>query len=430
MADEYARLIAQQQGIGYSPRENIYGQIGGTIASALPQLVRPYASSSSNIATVLGGSLLAGLLGYQAKQEAAEKNQALIPAITGIMGATDVAGVNTRLGTFDPEVATRLAPIAIQRMSALQERELLQEQAAAKRLQELEDFKTKEEFKQNLDRKAQERERERLENVFGQYNKPTLEENDLNPNIESLNTRYNRYVKEELALGLPATAATNNARTLFSVEQARTKKDQENLLADEQRTRETMELLNLAEQAINDAGETGGPGLVKWARNVVRDYGQYFSEDLRREKDGEVLFNGVMARIVSQLRSPGAVSNFEFDILSQAGVSKDNTPTQNQKILQTWKSAGQFRQKHNTFLRQYIQQKGTTDGAFDIIDMYKKQNFKGGNPFSIKYADVEIPDIGNWSINFFKQKRINEQPVDVKELKEQNPGITNLRFIP
>lgn len=50
MADEYARLIAQQQGIGYSPRENIYGQIGGTIASALPQLVRPYASSSSNIA--------------------------------------------------------------------------------------------------------------------------------------------------------------------------------------------------------------------------------------------------------------------------------------------------------------------------------------------------------------------------------------------
>jgi hypothetical protein len=43
---------------------------------------------------------------------------------------------------------------------------------------------------------------------------------------------------------------------------------------------------------------------------------------------------------------------------------------------------------------------------------------------------VEIPDIGNWSINFHKQKRINEQPVDVKQLKEQNPDITNLRFIP
>jgi len=430
MADALAQLLAQQQSIAYTPRENIYGQIGGTIASALPQIVSPYASTGSNIATVLGGSLLAGLLGYQAKQEAAEKNQALIPAITGIMGATDVAGVNTQLGTLDREVATRLAPIAIQQMSALQERELLQEQAAAKRLQELQDFEKKERIKQKLDIEAENRKTERLNEIFARPNTSTPDENDLNPDVPSFETQYNNYVQQQLALGVSATAVTNNARTLYAVELARTKKDQENLLADEQRTRETMELLNLAEQAINNAGETGGPGLVKWARNVVRDYGQYFSEDLRKEKDGEVLFNGVMARIVNQLRSPGAVSNFEFDILSQAGVSKDNTPTQNQKILQTWKSAGQFRQKHNRFLRQYIEQKGTTRGAFDIIDIYKKQNFKGGNPFSIEYADVEIPDIGNWSINFHKQKRINEQPVDVKQLKEQNPGITNLRFIP
>jgi len=137
MADALAQLLAQQQGIAYTPRENVYGQIGGTIAGALPKIVSPYASTGSNIATVLGGSLLAGLLGYQAKQEAAEKNQALIPAITGIMGATDVAGVNTQLGTFDPEVATRLAPIALQRMSALQEREAQQQAAQQKLAQDL-----------------------------------------------------------------------------------------------------------------------------------------------------------------------------------------------------------------------------------------------------------------------------------------------------
>jgi len=137
MADALAQLLEQQQGIAYTPRENVYGQIGGTIAGALPKIVSPYASTGSNIATVLGGSLLAGLLGYQAKQEAAEKNQALIPAITGIMGATDVAGVNTQLGTFDPEVATRLAPIALQRMSALQEREAQQQAAQQKLAQDL-----------------------------------------------------------------------------------------------------------------------------------------------------------------------------------------------------------------------------------------------------------------------------------------------------
>jgi len=53
------------------------------------------------------------------------------------MAAQDVAGVNTRLGTFDPEIATRLAPIALQRMSALQEREAEQQAAQQKLAQDL-----------------------------------------------------------------------------------------------------------------------------------------------------------------------------------------------------------------------------------------------------------------------------------------------------
>ena len=143
-----AQILADQQGVGFSPRENIYGQIGGTLAGALPQLVSPYASTKSNIATVLGGSLLAGLLGYQARQEAEAQNQVLMPALTDIMGATDVAGVNTRLGTFDPEIATRLAPIALQRISALQEREQAQIEAQAEEARKMRIFEQQEKLKQ------------------------------------------------------------------------------------------------------------------------------------------------------------------------------------------------------------------------------------------------------------------------------------------
>ena len=44
-----AQILADQQNVGFSPRQNIYGQIGGTLAGALPQLVSPYALSLIHI---------------------------------------------------------------------------------------------------------------------------------------------------------------------------------------------------------------------------------------------------------------------------------------------------------------------------------------------------------------------------------------------
>lgn len=133
-----AQILADQQGVGFSPRENIYGQIGGTLASALPQLVSPYASTKSNIATVLGGSLLAGLLGYQARQEAEAQNQVLMPALTGIVGAKTQQDVADIYGQLPSNVQSRLSNTALNRLAAIQERELAQEQAKQERRQAIE----------------------------------------------------------------------------------------------------------------------------------------------------------------------------------------------------------------------------------------------------------------------------------------------------
>jgi len=132
-----AQILADQQGVGFSPRENVYGQIGGTLASALPQLVSPYASTKSNIATVLGGSLLAGLLGYQARQEAEAQNQVLMPALTGIAGAKTQQEVADIYGQLPSNVQQRLGNIAVNRLGAIQERELAQEAAQQKLAQDL-----------------------------------------------------------------------------------------------------------------------------------------------------------------------------------------------------------------------------------------------------------------------------------------------------
>jgi len=133
-------LIAQQQGIGYSPRENIYGQIGGTIASALPQLVRPYASSSSNIATVLGGSLLAGLLGYQARKEAAAQNQVLMPALTDVISARTRGDLEAAMSGIPTDMASKIGPAALRQLGTIQEREQAQIEAQAEEARKMRIF--------------------------------------------------------------------------------------------------------------------------------------------------------------------------------------------------------------------------------------------------------------------------------------------------
>jgi len=133
-----AQILADQQGIGFSPRENIYGQIGGTLAGALPQLVSPYASTKSNIATVLGGSLLAGLLGYQARQEAEAQNQVLMPALTEIVGAGTQQEVADIYGQLPSDMQSRLGSIAVNRLGTIQERELARQLAEQERKQAIE----------------------------------------------------------------------------------------------------------------------------------------------------------------------------------------------------------------------------------------------------------------------------------------------------
>ena len=52
----------------YRPIEDPYGIAAQGVASALPYAVNPYCSTAGNFATVLGGALVSGLLGYQARK--------------------------------------------------------------------------------------------------------------------------------------------------------------------------------------------------------------------------------------------------------------------------------------------------------------------------------------------------------------------------
>jgi hypothetical protein len=106
-----------------SPLENYYGIGTQALGQALPGLVNPYGSVGTNLTYVLGGALLQGLLGYQARQEANRQNLEigrLSAQMTALPTATDRVNFLGGLDA-DSQVMDRLTKL----QSALQGQETL-----------------------------------------------------------------------------------------------------------------------------------------------------------------------------------------------------------------------------------------------------------------------------------------------------------------
>jgi len=67
-------LLAALQGLKYAPIESPYGIAGASIAQSLPQMITPTMSTGKALGLSLGSVLLSGLLGYQARRDAAAAN--------------------------------------------------------------------------------------------------------------------------------------------------------------------------------------------------------------------------------------------------------------------------------------------------------------------------------------------------------------------
>lgn len=80
-------LYSALGGLQYSPYETPFGTAAGTIASATPGLINPYGSTGQAIGIALGGTLLSSLLGYQARQQAADQSLQAARLGTSLLGA-------------------------------------------------------------------------------------------------------------------------------------------------------------------------------------------------------------------------------------------------------------------------------------------------------------------------------------------------------
>lgn len=114
-------------GMTVSPMENYYGIGTQALGQALPGLVNPYGKFGTNLTYVLGGALLQGLLGYQARQEANRQNLEigrLAAQMTALPTAADrvnfLGGIDV-----DSQVMGKLTNL----QSALQQQEVMSQAA-------------------------------------------------------------------------------------------------------------------------------------------------------------------------------------------------------------------------------------------------------------------------------------------------------------
>lgn len=114
-------------GMTVSPMENYYGIGTQALGQALPGLVNPYGNFGTNLTYVLGGALLQGLLGYQARQEANRQNLEigkLAAQMTAMPSAAD--RVNFLSGIdVDSQVMGKLTNL----QSALQQQDVMSQAA-------------------------------------------------------------------------------------------------------------------------------------------------------------------------------------------------------------------------------------------------------------------------------------------------------------
>jgi len=80
-------LLAALQAAQYRPAEDPYGIAAQVIGSSAPALVNPYASTGSNIGTVVGAGLLSALLAGLARNSTNEANAELLPIQNQIFAA-------------------------------------------------------------------------------------------------------------------------------------------------------------------------------------------------------------------------------------------------------------------------------------------------------------------------------------------------------
>lgn len=357
MADEGLLGVPMSFGIG----DTLLGSLGTGLARATPKMISPYASTGTAIGLGLGSVLLQSLLGYQARQQAADRTIELNKLSTPLLGmqtAQERSNYLSGLEDTDPLVLSRLGTLS----GALSQRDL------------------------DLNQKFREMQIERGfnpltgQNIFSQLVPKPLEEieQDLEGSLfggETVDQKRQAAVMEGRALGLTPGQLNAYAEDKLLPLTTNIKNARKNLEKLREQNIESENLLATAQAGMEGAGQTGGPSLYRGLRETASSLYQYSptsgGKEEAQQRASQKQLDMVRPKIVQTLRSPGAVSNYETQILIGAGPSSENTRSENEAIIENMRVVTQLNNDYADFKELYISEKGTDLGADVLWQEYK-----------------------------------------------------------
>lgn len=344
-----------------TPKETTLGVPANLIASNLSALVNPYASPGANLATVVGGGLLAGLLQYGAKREAEAENKALMPKLLDVMGATSQDELKQRILTANDPKISKLA-------TALSAQMQLDNIAAKRKLEEQQN--------QAIINVGEKRAIATPGGIleFDTTGKPiitttsggetpTLKVKPVIPGEPTAEERYKDLLAQAKRLGLEGKQATNYATTQLESQ----KKLQSNLTADVAKVRESIQAMDkiiaVGESAIPRAGLTGDTistvagTLVSKGADILQSFGVSPTDALREQQQKRAAtkeLQSITPEQVNAIKFPGQLAVKEMDLLVGAGINANNTPEQNIRLLQNMKVVRKRMGEYTEFVQKAI----------------------------------------------------------------------------
>lgn len=390
-------LYGALAGLTYDPAETGYGTSSQVLASSLPALMNPYQGAGTNIGIALGGALISGLLGYQARQSAAE--QSLEANRLGLQ-LLEAQTPQARLGIIES------APDALMQGKLLGvNTRLAAQQAAIKQLVDQEVAKRTgvAEFELGpTGTKLFERELEKLRRetairasalrglgggggggggaATGTVGKPF----DIT-DPETMAGRRDTLIQRGIEMGMTANQALAYAEKNLATDTASNKLATKRVEDSRNRAMAFDEVTSVARAGLEGAGMTGGA--LGGVRQTGSRLAAIFSPEQQAKQDAVKLLDSVKPDVVKLNRSPGAVTDFESRMLIGAGPSSSNTPSENEKIIRKMEVISDLEQEYADFVEAYMTQKGSAVGADSLWVKYKEQEvFKGG-----KYNENRVP---------------------------------------
>jgi hypothetical protein len=422
-----ATLEEALYGLNFSPAQTGYGIGQQALAQATPQLINPYGSTGQAIGISLGSVLLQSLLGYQARSQAAQDTLQANTLANQMMSMTTPQARTDFIGGLDasPDIGGRLSTLS----TALTQQELASKAASAQQQAKFKQDVTLEAIKQgarppefaNLFGKSVE---EQLapppkEGIFGEY--------------ETTAQKRDRLIKQAKGLGLPPSERLDYATKNLKTEETQTKTALENINKIRQSVGNADAMISKATAGIAGAGETGGPALISSVRELASGMYQYAPTEgglkEKQQRASQKELDSIRPEVVKELKSPGAVSNFETQMLIGAGPSSANTPTENARLLQNMIEINKLNNEYANFVETYVQDKGDASGADLLWNKYKKDQVLKNNqinpnrlPWETYFAQQkgeQLPPMPQVETDIEQRKAVLRQQIAQKEAEKQ-----------